>query len=237
MAAASTTINRSDKPTNYILAMSAPIAHFTPEYLQTTWADLNGRYFRHALPPIPILWSPRLTASMGVFFSRSGPRARVTGVGSAHENRRVIRLSLPLFRKLSESRPLGDGELISTLAHEMIHQWQYDILKRRPNHGAEFRRMMHRMNQDGLGITVYHSLSREVDSFARYVWRCQQCGYLYRRQRRTIQPRRHQCGACRGPLKEVKQSERGRRFSKPQHRQAERGRTSPFHQLALDFPS
>ena len=92
---------------------------------------------------------------------------------------------------------------MSTLAHEMIHQWQYDILKRRPNHGADFRRMMHRMNQDGLGITVYHSLGTEADTFARYIWQCQQCGYVYRRQRRTIQPRRHQCGACRGPLKEV----------------------------------
>jgi predicted SprT family Zn-dependent metalloprotease len=237
VAAAFTAPHRSDKLTKHILAMSAPIAQFTPEYLQTTWADLNGRYFRHALPPILILWSPRLTASMGVFFSRSGPRTRVTGEGSAHENRRVIRLSLPLFRKLSESRPLGNGELISTLAHEMIHQWQYDILKRRPNHGAEFRRMMHRMNQDGLGITVYHSLNKEVDSFARYVWRCQRCGYLYRRQRRTIQPRRHQCGACRGPLKEVRHWVPSRRFSKPQQRQAERGRTSPFHQLTLDFTS
>ncbi|MGD9726177.1 MAG: SprT-like domain-containing protein [Nitrospiraceae bacterium] len=216
--------------------MNEPTAHLTPEYLQTTWTDLNGRYFHHALPSIPILWSPRLTASMGVFFSRTGPRARVPGEEPNHQIRRVIRLSLPLFRKLYESRPTGDREVIGTLAHEMIHQWQYDILKRRPNHGAEFRRMMRRMNQDGLGITVYHSLNKEVDSFARYVWRCQQCGYLYRRQRRTIQPRRHQCGACRGPLKEVRPSETERFLSKPQQRQPERGRTRPFHQLTLDFP-
>jgi predicted SprT family Zn-dependent metalloprotease len=183
--------------------MTAAIVHFTPEYLHTIWAELNARYFRHALPPIQILWSSRLTASMGVFFSRYGPRARVTGKESDHENRRVIRLSVPLFHQLHDSRRPAERELISTLAHEMIHQWQYAILKRRPNHGADFRRMMHRMNQDGLGITVYHSRGKEVDAFARYAWRCQQCGYLYRRQRRTIQPRRHQCGACRGPLREV----------------------------------
>lgn len=183
--------------------MTAAIAYFTTEYLQTRWTELNRRYFRQALPPIHILWSSRLTASMGVFFSRSGPRARTTNGGSLAPERRVIRLSLPLFRQLDASRPPGDGELMSTLAHEMIHQWQYDILKRRPNHGADFRRMMHRMNQDGLGITVYHSLGTEADTFARYIWQCQQCGYVYRRQRRTIQPRRHQCGACRGPLKEV----------------------------------
>lgn len=215
---------------------TAPIPSLTPEYLQATWADLNGRYFRQALPPIRILWSSRLTASMGLFYSRFGPRSRAAGGGPADPDRRVIRLSLPLFRQLYANRLPGDRELISTLAHEMIHQWQYDILKRRPNHGADFRRMMHRMNQDWLGITVYHSLDKEVDSFARYAWRCQQCGYLYRRQRRTIQPRRHQCGACRGALKELKPSEAGPDLpSISQHRRAHRGGTSSFNQLVLDF--
>jgi predicted SprT family Zn-dependent metalloprotease len=182
---------------------TARIACATPEYLQRIWADLNRRYFHQALPPIRILWSSRLTASLGLFCSRFGPRSRAISGGHADPDHRVIRLSLPLFRQLCEHRAPGEGELIGTLAHEMIHQWQYDILKRRPNHGADFRRMMHRMNQDGLGITVYHAFDKEVNSFARYAWRCQQCGYLYRRQRRTIQPRRHQCGACRGPLREI----------------------------------
>ena len=90
-----------------------------------------------------------------------------------------------------------------TLAHEMIHQWQYDILKRRPNHGADFRRMMAKMNRDGLGITIYHSLGSAVAALAQYAWRCQHCGCMYQRQRRTIQPRRHRCGSCRGPLREL----------------------------------
>ena len=218
-----------------VLSATAPIARLTPEYLQATWADLNRRYFRQALPPIRILWSSRLTASLGLFCSRSRPRSHASG-GPADPDRRVIRLSLPLFRQLYANQAPGDAELISTLAHEMIHQWQYDILKRRPNHGADFRRMMHRMNQDGLGITVYHSLDKEVDAFARYAWRCQQCGYLYRRQRRTIQPRRHQCGACRGTLKELKPLEAGRHSpSMPQRRRADRDGASPFKQLALDF--
>ena len=55
---------------------------------------------------------------------------------------------------------------MTTLAHEMIHQWQYDILKRRPNHGQDFRRMMARMNLDGLGITIYHSLGKAVTALA-----------------------------------------------------------------------
>lgn len=216
--------------------MSSPLAEFSQQYLQAAWTDLNRRYFRGALPPIPILWSSRLTASMGLFYSRVGLRSSVNTERMSNPDRRVIRLSLPLFRQLHTQPPHSDEELIGTLAHEMIHQWQYDILKRRPNHGAEFRRMMHRMNQDGLRITVYHSLRREVDAFARYAWQCQRCGYLYRRQRRTIQPRRHQCGACRGPLLELKLSDASRRSSSPPPRHGTgRGTAHTSDQLALNF--
>ena len=215
--------------------MNSPSPEFLHHNLQDTWADLNRRYFRGALPPIRILWSSRLTASMGLFYSRVGPRASVN-TERRNPDRRVIRLSLPLFRQLHTQPLHSDEELIGTLAHEMIHQWQYDILKRRPNHGAQFRQMMHRMNQDGLRITVYHSLHQEVDAFARYVWRCQQCGYLYRRQRRTIQPRRHQCGVCRGPLLELKLSDASRRSSSPPPRHGTgRGRARTSDQLVLDF--
>jgi predicted SprT family Zn-dependent metalloprotease len=85
----------------------------------------------------------------------------------------------------------------------MIHQWQYDILKRRPNHGADFRRMMTRMNEEGLGITIYHTMGKEVAALAQFAWRCQRCGSIYRRLRRSIHPRRHSCGTCRGPLREL----------------------------------
>jgi predicted SprT family Zn-dependent metalloprotease len=77
-------------------------------------------------------------------------------------------------------------------------------LRRRPNHGPDFLRKMTEMNRDGaLAITTYHSLQNEVLTFARFTWRCRQCGHLYRRQRRTIQPTRHHCGICRGALQEL----------------------------------
>lgn len=169
------------------------------EPLLALWADLNRRFFHGALPPIRIEWSRRLTSSAGMFVCRVGPRHTHTQGTSDPTRRRCIRLSSVL---LPAQGPGRDRETVTTLAHEMIHQWQYDILKRRPNHGPDFRRMMGHMNQDGLGITIYHSLAREVAGLAKYAWRCQQCGSIYRRQRRTIHPRRHLCGACRGPLRE-----------------------------------
>jgi predicted SprT family Zn-dependent metalloprotease len=170
------------------------------ESLLAIWADLNHRYFQGTLPPIPIEWSRRLTSSAGMFVCRIGPRQPLARTAEAPTGRRCIRLSAVL---LQPNSPESSHETVMTLAHEMIHQWQYDILKRRPNHGSDFRRMMVRMNRDGLGITIYHSLGKEVAALAKYAWRCQHCGCLYQRQRRTIQPRRHFCGACRGPLREL----------------------------------
>jgi predicted SprT family Zn-dependent metalloprotease len=170
------------------------------EPLQAIWADLNRRFFRSALPPIRIEWSRRLTASAGMFVSRLGPRHSSSLVIDDPSGRRCIKLSAVF---LQGNRPHQDHEILTTLAHEMIHQWQYDILKRRPNHGMDFRRMMTRMNGEGLGITIYHSMGHDVAALAKYAWRCLRCGSIYRRHRRSIQPRRHSCGACRGPLREL----------------------------------
>jgi predicted SprT family Zn-dependent metalloprotease len=203
-------------------------AAVTLQQLQAHWADLNVRYFGGALPPIDIVWSARLTSSAGMFVSHAGPRARDDGRDG--RARRLIRLSTPLLQNLSER------ELLSTLAHEMIHQWQFDVRKRRPDHGQDFLDMMEAMNRDGLKITIHHALDEEVSAFMTYAWRCLECGQDYQRQRRTIRPKDHRCGACHGPLGEVLPGKlpRKRRRLRPQHRSAQY-RPSPFVQLELPF--
>ncbi len=172
--------------------------HFLPEtlasphHLQTWWRELNVSYFRGTLHPIEIAWSPRLTSSAGMFVSRVGPRHPTSSAGN-----RLIRLSLPLLHSQLET------EILSTLAHEMIHQWQFDVLRRRPNHGRDFCRKMREMNRRGLGVTIHHDLAEAVRALSKFAWRCTRCGHTYQRQRRTIRPRRHRCGACQGPLKEI----------------------------------
>lgn len=165
---------------------------------------MNGRYFEGQLPPIDLVWSRRLTSSVGLFVSRRGPRPRLDRDGVRTPTRREIRLSLPLLQQVAQQSKYGKQEIMNTLAHEMIHQWQYDVLKRRPNHGPNFLRKMTEMNRDGaLAITIYHSLQKEVLALTQFAWRCRQCGRVYRRHRRSIQPRRHHCGICRGLLQEL----------------------------------
>lgn len=170
--------------------------------LEARWQQLNTRYFDGALQPIAIRWSQRLTSSVGMFTCRGGPRASCSDAMST--SRREIRLSLPLFQQLAARMPYAEQELLNTLAHEMIHQWQFDVLKRRPNHGLEFLRKMTQINRSGeVAVTTYHSLEKEVMALSRFTWQCNGCGRLYRRQRRTIQPQHHHCGACRGTLREL----------------------------------
>jgi len=171
--------------------------------LQALWRALNARFFRDTLPPIKIEWSPRLTSSVGMFVSRVGPTARAFDPPGPLRDRRLIRLSLPLLHPLSAIPGQAEREVIGTLAHEMIHQWQYDLLKRPPDHGPDFFRKMVAMNREGLGITIRHGLDEAVRTLARYTWQCVRCGQVYERQRRTIRPRVHHCGACRGRLREM----------------------------------
>jgi predicted SprT family Zn-dependent metalloprotease len=146
-----------------------------------------------------------------MFVSRTGPRSSWGETATHKTSKREIRLSMPLLKPLLARSPFGNNELVSTVAHEMIHQWQYDVLKRRPNHGPDFLRKMREMNGDGaLAITVYHALKKEVQALSRFAWRCGRCGRIYRRQRRTIQPRRHHCGSCRGALHEVSSADLAR---------------------------
>ena len=168
----------------------------TPEELQAWWRDLNVRYFADELPPILIIWSQRLTSSAGLFLHTVGPRAPMIPSATC-ALRRLIRLSIPL---LSNQRA---AEVRSTLAHEMIHQWQYDVRQRRPDHGDDFRRVMATMNGAGLGVTIRHSLTDNVAALNRYAWHCVGCGRVYHRHRRTIQPARHRCGTCAGSLQEL----------------------------------
>lgn len=174
------------------------------ETVQAMWQNLAHRFFENRLPRISIEWSTRLTASAGLFVSQVGPRS----VWVSHDFRqgaaRIIKLSAPLLRNQPEE------ELWRILAHEMIHQWQFDIRKHRPSHGGEFREMMQRMNAEGLGVTVRHQLETSGKGRIRFSWKCLHCGMAYHRQRRTIIPSRHICSRCRGRLVEVELQRAGK---------------------------
>ena len=144
--------------------------------------ELQARW-RHECTTSPV-HSGR-SRSSGVGADRLGrdvcPVARTKAFLAKTHSHREIRLSLPLFDQLAARTPYAEQELLNTLAHEMIHQWQFDMLKRRPDHGLEFLRKMTQMNQSGeVAVTTYHSLEKEVMALSKFAWRCRDCGRLYR---------------------------------------------------------
>ena len=219
---------------------STGVADLSVEGLHARWRTLNARYFGNLLPQIPLVWSRRLTSSVGMFICRGGPR---TPPAAGGRSRREIRLSRPLLERLAERTPYAEQELLNTLAHEMIHQWQFDVLKRRPNHGLDFLQKMAEMNRSGrVAVTTYHQLEKEVLALSRFAWRCKDCGRIYRRQRKTIEPRRHQCGGCRGALQELhlpgvtRRPSIGRTEKQPP-RTTRTIAEKPTRQLTLEFSS
>src|SRR5437763_16944542 len=102
----------------------------TSQHLTRMWSELNGRYFAGLLPPIDLVWSSRLTSSVGMLVSRRGPRPRLDRDGLRPPTKREIRLSLPLLHHVTQGSECGELEIQSTRAHEGIQQWRHDILNR-----------------------------------------------------------------------------------------------------------
>ena len=159
--------------------------------LATLFHDLNEQFFEHEIPPIVPTWSKRLTRAAGLFWWKQKPQQPVEY---------GIRLSLPLLGE----RPLSD--LKATLAHEMIHAWvSLHLEDLNHGHGVFFKTKMAQLNRqtDEFEVTQYHPFVDEVRQQAKYRWDCVECGAVYRRQRNSIDPRKHRCGRCRGKLRAV----------------------------------
>ena len=69
------------------------------ETLAAIWADLNSRFFDGTLPFIDIVWSTRLTASVGLFVTI------VQRWGMNQPRHREIRLSVPLLSRALAKTP------------------------------------------------------------------------------------------------------------------------------------
>ena len=162
--------------------------------LESLFIRLNRDLFDNQVPIVPVKWSGRMTRSAGLFWWKQhlGQRKGDLECG--------IRLSWPLLG----DRPHAD--LLATLAHEMIHAWVALYLEDlRHGHGVLFKTKMAEVNrmQSEFVVTQHHSFTEEVQRHTKYRWDCNQCGAIYRRQRQSIDVKRHRCGKCRGQLIKV----------------------------------
>ncbi|RYP40370.1 hypothetical protein DL768_010641 [Monosporascus sp. mg162] len=110
----------------------------------------------------------------------------------------------------------NESDLLNTVAHEFCHlavfmlDQQADKGKKKPAaHGPEFkawgRRCSDAFAHRGIEVTTKHS----YDIDYKYAWRCADCLCEVHRHSRSVDPRRHRCGRCRGELLQVKPTPRG----------------------------
>ena len=132
-------------------------------------------YFQGRLGGVSVEWSSKRMTSCG------GTTQKVPGGAK-------IKLSQPLLIL----RPSEDLKMV--LLHEMIHAhcMVEGVRDADPGgHGAPFQSIMHQINSStvadperphgGYNITVYHTMTAEVDYYKQHHWRCERCGIEWRR--------------------------------------------------------
>ena len=92
----------------------------------------------------------------------------------------------------------------------MLHHDPQDKKARKPAaHGAEFKAFGRRcgaaFGDRGIEVTTRHSYDIEY----RYAWRCADCLTEVHRHSRSVDPRKHRCGRCRGLLEQIRPVPRG----------------------------
>ncbi|KAF4591482.1 sprt family metallopeptidase [Ophiocordyceps camponoti-floridani] len=114
--------------------------------------------------------------------------------------------------ELAEKVINDEDKLLNVLAHEFCHLANFMIsgITKNP-HGKEFKAWADKCSRafgssHGIKVTTKHT----YDIDFKYVWACNDCGSEYKRHSKSIDPKRHRCGSCRGILAQTKPSPRER---------------------------
>ncbi|CAK1359120.1 unnamed protein product [Cercospora beticola] len=169
---------------------------------------------------VQIIWSKTLNSTAGRAnwrreTTKSHPSStnkdptKPTSTTTTHKHFATIELA----SKVLTYSPQAETQLLNVLAHEFCHLANFMIsgIKDQP-HGASFKSWGRKCSQAfkdrGIEVTTKHSYEIEY----KYVWKCveeDECGMEFKRHSKSIDPKRHRCGGCKGNLVQVKPVPRG----------------------------
>ncbi|WIA35546.1 hypothetical protein OEZ86_003971 [Tetradesmus obliquus] len=158
---------------------------------QQLYDQWNAQVFDGALPAVPLVWNPRLTATAG----------QVVDDGSLNRLKASRQERIPVRLELSTKVLDCEARLRTTLAHEMCHVAAWAASKEyAQHHGPAFWAWARRVEARLPGIKVTTCHSYEVH--APFRWQCanNSCGKQYHRHKRSIDPAKHVCSRCSGRL-------------------------------------
>lgn len=156
---------------------------------------------------VKIVWSNTLKTTAGrANWKRETMISKQTG-GSAKTDVKQYRhhSSIELAEKIIDD----EQRLLNVIAHEFCHLANFMINGITDNpHGKEFKVWAGKCSQlfgsQGIKVTTKHTY--EIDF--KYVWTCTACGCEYKRHSKSIDPKRHRCGACKALLEQTKPTPR-----------------------------
>lgn len=151
---------------------------------------------------VKIIWSKKLNTTAGrANWKRETIRSKSTNTS---EN------PGPTFRhhaaiELAEKVIDEEGRLLNVIAHEFCHLANFMVSNIRTNpHGKEFKAWGAKCSREfadrGIEVTTKHSY--EIDY--KYIWECENCGMLFKRHSKSIDPLKHGCGVCKSKLLQTK---------------------------------
>ena len=113
--------------------------------------------------------------------------------------------------ELAEKVIDDEHRLLNVIAHEFCHLANFMVsgVKNQP-HGRDFkawgRKCTQAFKDRGVEVTTKHSYEIEY----RYIWQCsnEECAAEFKRHSKSIDPKRHTCGSCRGKLIQTKPAPR-----------------------------
>jgi len=181
---------KTDKQTRQVLVSRSSFSKNRQHYTTSTFVEFNTKAFNSALSSVEVSWSKRLKTTAGL--------TRLKRIGTTDNMRRIATIELSTKCLDSVER------LRSTLLHEMCHAaaWLVDGVHK-PPHGSVFKKwasLSMRKIRD-VEVTTTHDY---VIQF-KYAWKCTNnvCGTIIKRHSRSVDPKRHCCGSCKGKLIEI----------------------------------
>ncbi|EJT75806.1 HMG box-containing protein [Gaeumannomyces tritici R3-111a-1] len=161
---------------------------------------------------VRIQWTNKLNTTAGrASWRRETVRTRHrAAAGSAGAATETVthrhHASIELAEKVIDS----EDRLLNVLAHEFCHLANFMVSGVTGNpHGREFKAWAaacsRAFGDRGIAVTTKHS----YDIDFKYVWECAECALEYKRHSKSVDPRRHRCGVCKGELVQIKPKPRG----------------------------
>ncbi len=181
--------------TSFLASLDATL---TQNQLSTLSASTGG---------IRLVWTNKLNTTAGrANWKRETIRPRQSPTTPADTTPPPPTIKHHASIELAEKVITTPSRLLNVLAHEFCHlaTFMLDGVTTNP-HGREFKTWASRCSAafgDSHGIEVTTKHTYDIDF--RYAWECDECGVLYKRHSKSIDPSRHRCGGCKGGLRQVK---------------------------------